>query len=279
MTFLENFTNVEFVYSTIVRIFSIGIIISSIEYIARQNDYSDEGIFSWKVLKLTPAVLKNPLYKSQYDFFFKKNSFLILSYLRLLSSLVLVLSPTSQCSIYCFTILAVSSFFLNFRNSIGNDGSDQMNTVVCLVLFISSISNNIQISILGLFFIAAQAVLSYFAAGLAKFIGISWRNGMAIYEIMNTESYGYMPLANFLRKNSSIYTKIINWNIIIFECFFILIIILPTPYFLIFVIWGFFFHMFNAIFMGLNGFLWAFMASYPAIIFVNLYLWKIHCFI
>jgi hypothetical protein len=59
------------------------------------------------------------------------------------------------------------------------------------------------------------------------------------------------------------------WTIILVESLFFLFVFIPAPYFLVFLLWGIAFHIYNAGAMGLNNFLWAFIGTYPAIIFVN----------
>ena len=64
-------------------------------------------------------------------------------------------------------------------------------------------------------------------------------------------------------------------GIVLFESFFGISIFLPIELLLIFLCIGFIFHLGNAVVMGLNTFLWAFVGSYPAFIWTSIYLKEI----
>lgn len=258
--------NVTFIYTLIIRIFCIGLVISTFEYFYTIEQYSNEGIFSWRIFKLTGSI--SNYFLKKLDFIFQKNGLKVILLIRLISSFFLIVAPITLYTAFFLFAIAVSSMIITFRNIVGNDGSDQMNSIICITLFITFLSKNLDIAKIGLFFICAQSILSYLVSGIAKSLSHKWRNGMAIYEIMNTKTYGSKKISRYLKGANKLVNLTANWNIILFECFFFLVILLPTPYLFIFIVWGFIFHLYNAIFMGLNGFFWAFLATYPAIIYV-----------
>jgi hypothetical protein len=59
------------------------------------------------------------------------------------------------------------------------------------------------------------------------------------------------------------------WSVIVLETLFPLCVIVHPPLFWVFLLWGLGFHIFCAFFMGLNNFVWAFVATYPALLFVR----------
>lgn len=125
--------------------------------------------------------------------------------------------------------------------------------------------NDNQISILGLFFIYINLCLAYFAAGWHKIKSPAWRNGAAISKFC----FSYVNIKNqdFLNRNKR-YWKYIGFGVILFEVGFFLSIcgneLLHT-----FLLCGFIFHAFLTIRCGINFFFWTFIAAYPAVIYVN----------
>lgn len=57
--------------------------------------------------------------------------------------------------------------------------------------------------------------------------------------------------------------------LIAFECSFPLVLILPDHYSLLLLALGISFHLTAAVLMGLNTFFWAFVATYPAVMFCS----------
>jgi hypothetical protein len=267
MSHLLLFRDLSFVYATMIRLFCLGLVISSLEYLYTLTDYGEGGLFSWKVLKLTPKV--QPFYHSHLDLLLGKTGFGILIAIRLAASVALLIQPDTGATVVFLALIAASSLVVVFRNPVGNDGSDQMNSIICLTLLATFLFKGAGIGPLGLYFICFQVVISYETAGIAKLISPKWNRGMAIYEIMNTESYGSRTISRWLGNLPPGYTLVFNWNIIVFECLYFLVIFFPYPWYLVFMCWGLLFHLYNAVCMGLNGFFWAFLACYPAIIYVN----------
>lgn len=61
--------------------------------------------------------------------------------------------------------------------------------------------------------------------------------------------------------------RILSLTVILFECLFPLVLILPKEFVLAFITMGFLFHLGTAIIMGLNSFWFSFVCFYPAVIF------------
>jgi len=143
--------------------------------------------------------------------------------------------------------VATSSLVLSFRNVVGNDGSDQMSLILFAALSIAALSHDLFIRSAGLVFIAVQSIL----------------------QIMNTRTYGLEGVARSLARLPGTVNGALCWTIILVETLFFLVLFLPSPWFLVFLMWGLIFHAYNAIVMGLNTFFWSFVATYPCIVFFN----------
>jgi hypothetical protein len=59
------------------------------------------------------------------------------------------------------------------------------------------------------------------------------------------------------------------WGTILFESAFVMAPILPQQALLVLLAVAATFHVAVAIIMGLNGFVWSFVATYPAILYLN----------
>jgi len=75
MSHLSLFTNVYSTNEIILRVFCIGVAISSLEYLFTLRAYSTNGIFSWRVFRLTPKVLGSRVYNNRFDALFEKKGF------------------------------------------------------------------------------------------------------------------------------------------------------------------------------------------------------------
>jgi hypothetical protein len=139
---------------------------------------------------------------------------------------------------------------LRFRGSY-NGGSDAMTLVVLLGL---AIARSFDASI-GLAYIAAQLVLSYFLAGVFKLRDPSWRDGSALHALLSAPQYRDTPLR---------VPRVAGYAVLGFECAFPLAL-LDARLCAAFALIGLVFHVLNARVLGLNRFLWAWLAAYPAL--------------
>jgi hypothetical protein len=132
--------------------------------------------------------------------------------------------------------LLVQLLLMKQRSVYGLDGADQMYVVVFLGLAVYELMPQGSLaSAAGLIYIGAPTVLSYLIAGCVKIAGPSWRDGTAIGGIMTTKIYGNSAAAAVLQGRAA----------------------------------GVLFHAANTALMGLNSFFMAFVASYPAVAYVN----------
>ncbi|MEB3310206.1 MAG: hypothetical protein VKJ02_08230 [Snowella sp.] len=266
---MNNITTVE----NIILFFAlIGLIIVDLEYLLTSSIYSQQSLLTWQILRIRSEYLKSNKIAQYLDVFFDYPGIIFIFGCRLFFSLfsLLILAQNSSYNLFLIFGIFILTLLVNYRNPLGQDGSDQMlNIIICILLINKLFSGNFQVREIGIFFICLQSCSSYTIAGLAKSIGNKWLEGNAVTEILSTRSYGNLYVANLLNKNLWL-GKILTWSSIIIETIFPFVIILPNPYWSFFLAWGFLFHLFNAIVMGLNVFFLAFIATYPAIIYVHL---------
>jgi hypothetical protein len=128
------------------------------------------------------------------------------------------------------------------------------------------VSPGVQTAAIG--FIAAQACLAYFIAGIAKVVSPAWRSGSAVAAIMESETWGRSAVGAWLGANPRS-SRLMAWIVIAAECSFPVVFVSPPWLAAVILGWGLLFHLFCALTMGLNTFLWAFGATYPAIWYVR----------
>jgi hypothetical protein len=218
-----------------------------------------------------PVVLKHSRLFSWAGFLFHYRGFLILQVLRLLGCVVLVLLALSGDPLNLPSILIVfgCSLLLSFRDLVGTDGSDQMSLTILGGLVISAATSDPFLQSAGLIFIGVQSVLSYIVSGVAKALSPKWRSGLAVAQIMNTRTYGMEHIGNLLNRLPSLINIMLCWVVILTESLFFLVLFIPWPWACLLLLWGALFHVVNAYIMGLNTFLWSFVATYPSMIYLN----------
>lgn len=125
-----------------------------------------------------------------------------------------------------------------------------------------------RIGEIALAYLGLQAVLSYVMAGLAKLKSSDWRSGRLLHDIAFLSPYPVPPaLQNFLRDRGPSFLKLIAWTVLIFELSFAFVIF-DLRWLLCWLALAFAFHFLNALVLGLNRFTWAWLAAYPAIVFL-----------
>ncbi len=248
-----------------------GLAISTLEFWVIAGSFETTGVYSWRILQMgfrapsAPAVsrliggLSTPL---------ALRAFLSL---RLLSIVGLFAVPLGSVAFSTsLAVLVATQLLFTVRRQLGDDGSDQMNSIILLAMLLTvGPHSDAFILQLGIWFIALQACLSYTTAGIAKLISPTWRSGEAAYRIFNTGTYGMQPVAALMQDRRWL-KMAACWSVIGMETLFPLVLVLPAPWIWIFLGWGVLFHVLCAIIMGLNSFVWAFVATYPAIVFASL---------
>ena len=120
-------------------------------------------------------------------------------------------------------------------------------------------------------FIAAQLSLAYFAAGVFKLISSSWRSGEALWAVLSMNPWKHAAAGRWLRERPQA-SSFLSWGTMLWEVTFPVALLAPPWAMATWLAIGAAFHIGCAIFMGLNSYLWSFVAAYPAVAFVNSWL-------
>ncbi len=187
-------------------------------------------------------------------------------------ALGLIMAPVPVMSAVATVIgllLLVSTVWLTVRSR-GPvcGGSDSMFFQVQLGLLVASLGFIHPLGAkLGLGWIVAQSVLSYFLAGLAKLKNVGWRNGVALQNLFRSAGPYVLLTGSRRLAEAPIVCAVLAWGVLGFELLFPAVLFLPLEAKLVFLALGLAFHIANAALLGLNRFIWAWAATYPALLY------------
>ncbi len=256
----------EFALRAVEIIAAVSVLVSSVEYLARPQQFSDGGLLSWTVSLSRSLFTSQGLLHPLFDILFSFPNVLWLIRLRLAAATVLLIPhlPPSVRFASCLTVFLLSAL-LALRSNFGNDGADQMSNLIFGALVLADLHPTNQTAKIALWFIAAQAALSYVTSGSAKLTVRKWRSGEHLTGVFRTSSYGHPLVGRSLMRNPKLAACAAN-AVIVGECTFPVVFVLPLRYSLPWLIGGLGFHVGAAMFMGLDTFFWSFAAAYPAIL-------------
>ena len=255
-------------YALIVILASVGVLISSMELFTLRKEFEAGGLFSWYVLQtISRATLT--VGRGRSSRLVSHPVFVpAIMGARALAALALIFFSKNQAlgTVCVLGVIAVS-LIMHFRAPLGLDGSDQMSLIIFVALGVHQVfPEDAQVAQASLWFIAIQGCLSYCVAGTAKLASPVWRSGEAVQRIFGTRTYGTRRFAAALRGRDGVCAAL-AWLVISFECTFPIALAFGPTGFAVYVAIGIAFHISNAVIIGLNTFVWAFVATYPAILF------------
>lgn len=246
---------------------TISVALASLEYLARPEQFMASGLLNWEVSRSRSLLTSESSLRPILDVLFSFPQVLWLIRIRLFAAITLLIPDLSAAVrlASCAIVLAMS-LLLVLRTHFGNDGADQMSTLIFGALVLMRLHpTNLTVRI-ALAFIAAQAVLAYVTSGFAKLPVKKWQSGEHLIGVFRTSSYGHRLAGRILLNNPRL-ARCAAILVIAGECTFPLVLVLPFPYSLPWLVGGLGFHVGAAVLMGLDTFFWSFAASYPAIIY------------
>ena len=119
----------------------------------------------------------------------------------------------------------------------------------------------------GLWYVALQSITSYFVSGWVKLLRPEWRNGRALPVFLDSGIYGPIPQTSIYR--SPAIARSVAWGFTVWEGLFPLAL-LDLRLALFFCASGAMFHFLVFWYFGLNRFFWAWLVTFPAILYCAL---------
>ncbi|GEM32915.1 hypothetical protein NN3_39220 [Nocardia neocaledoniensis NBRC 108232] len=245
---------------------SVAVIIGSLERLATPRLMADGSLASWPVSATSIPLLSRKSFQRSVGQVLVYPRVLGLVVACLACGILLALHPSSALNAAAAAVIAATYILLGMRSRFGGDGADQMTIIVFASLALAFGVGQTRADEIVLWFLTAQACLAYFTAGVAKLAGRSWRSGAALPEVLATQSYGHPWAGRVLARHRGVAVAMC-WSVIAFECGFPLVLLGIGPLTYALLISGALLHLGTAFVMRLTTFFWAFVATYPAIIF------------
>ncbi|WP_298183146.1 hypothetical protein [Saccharomonospora sp.] len=247
----------------------LGAAVSSLEYLASSRDFDRGELLSWDVARTRYRWMTGRPAKA-LGVVFDKPGIQALFGLRVMAAATLLHPRSSSSSkTAAATYLAATNFAVHARSPYGSDGSEAVLTLsltsIALGRWFGSDARARQAC---LWFIAAQSCLSYGIAGVAKLVSPVWRDGSAVRDIFRTHMFGHKRAFEFLRTRPKL-SRAVGMGTIVGEMLFPLVLVAPAPVARALLATGAGFHAGNAVLMGLNRFVWAFLGTYPAVMYCS----------
>jgi hypothetical protein len=167
---------------------------------------------------------------------------------------------------FALFVLAVL-LLLRWRGAF-NGGSDFMTLVgltgLLLAHGLGTLTETAAAWHIALWYVALQSLSSYFVSGWIKFMRAEWRSGQALTVFLDEAVHGPLPDKSIFR--SPMVARLCSWSFILWEGLFPL------------ALWSFHvaavfcavaavFHFLVYWFFGLNRFFWAWLSTFPAILY------------
>lgn len=247
-----------------------GVLIASLEFLARPHALSDSSLASWPILRLRHPHLSGGFAGTVLNG--------TVAYPRVLGVLA-IRAMAATCLVFTqlhglvhaalLATVVMASAVLTLRGPSGGEGADQVLRIIFWVLLLAALHPTTVTMRLCLWFLALQACLAYFASGIYKITSPMWRDGTGLAGILGTRRYGNHRMSAVLAARPAL----ARWGsrgIGLMETLFPLVLIAPPPWLPVFLGCGFLFHVGCAGLMRINCFVWAFAALYPAVAYVVL---------
>ena len=249
------------------RAFGLVVLLTSLEYINARYLLASDGLLSWDVHRLSRALYVKGHLGRVLTFAFAYPRVVGLVIIRAGLGLLVIISPN------VITLLMTTLVVLVFlaRSRYGLDGADQLTLFVLGASTICSLLvwDREEAARLFLIVLGVQICLCYLASGVAKFRSGRWRSGEALALITATSMYGSPNISMLLKRFPQV-GRVLTWGTIAWEVCFPLVLLVPQTEALAIIVTGVLFHIGIAVVLGLNDFLLAFTATYPAVWFTRL---------
>jgi hypothetical protein len=251
-----------------VRLCAIGQLVGLLELLLVRGELSDSGFLDWTMIgNLSPrartragGVIRRAFRR------LPRRAFAGILIADACAAAALLVWPASPPLIALVVALQVGVLK---RHHLTIDGSDQMMLVVLVACLLGRVGGGVVSARAAVSFLAAELALAYAVAGFAKATSSQWRSGVAFSVIAQTRMYGQPFVARVVRAHPII-GRAAAWSVVGWESLCFVTLTAPRPVVIAMLALGVGFHVGCAVVMGLNRFVWAFVASYPALLSTNL---------
>lgn len=246
------------------RLLAAGLLIQTLELLCLWRELPDRRLLGWQP---TRGRLFGPNGKL-LGLYRHPASLWVLAARAGAAAACLVLPFVSPALPWLLASLVAAQAYYNHRFRPIHQGADTMFLVGLCAVWVAALDPHdppLRAAALG--FLAFQVLLAYVMSGWDKLKSQRWRSGGLLPLIFCDSAHRFAPLGEvFTRRRALAFAA--NWSIILLELLFPVCLLLPQPGFLAVLAAGAAFHLIVAFTMGLHGFFWSFVSSYPAIYFI-----------
>lgn len=257
--------NLETTILLIRYLLAFALTLQTIEFLLIRSTFSNTGIWQSQILKTDIEIFPNFI-QTLLSNLLAYDKFIYIIWLRLLLSILLfcISSPI----IYSLIIFIALLISLRWRGTF-NGGSDYMTLIVLIAMFIASLSSNPKFQNASVYYLCFQVASSYFLAGLVKVKNKDWRTGKALKAFLQNTIYRDNKVTSYLIGSNKL-LRLFGIITIAWELSFPLAFV-NYNFAIVYLSVGFLFHLANAYLLGLNRFLFIWVATYPAVLYLA---WK-----
>ena len=256
----------------VARLVAVSAACSATESLAARRVFADDALLGWPLLKKRSRLPGDGPVARAFGVLFPEAGILWLHTARLVAAgLLLGMAHHDLMRPASLFVLFVAQCFLHLRQfGVAIIGGDRMRMLILGALTLREFAPESALATkAALWFIAGQCALSYCTSGLLKWWRTAeWRNGTAVGLLLRQEFLGDTCVATWLTSHPGL-NRAATWGVLALEVFFPLALVSGLPVSAVFVASAFLMHLGIGHFMGLAPFLWAFLASYPAVLFVS----------
>lgn len=248
----------------VARLAGLAVLVATIELVVGHRELARDGLWAWALLRREHAA-RPALVRIALDAMLGDVGFTVVLGVRVVAGFCLVALPgvpwPPLIALACALIVAVR---LRGRD---NGASDAIVNLVLLALAVPRAAIELVVAdadVAVVAFVAAQALLSYFAAGVAKLREPAWRAGSALHAFASEPRFGAAatPRAWLARPRlgSALTHAVLAWELAA-------PLALASPAASVaFCVVGLAFHVGNHVVFGLNRFVFAWLSTYPAVV-------------
>jgi hypothetical protein len=245
---------------------AISLLVQSVEFLRMQRIQLHGSVWDWQVQRaeLTHAAgwlqkMFGLLYRDRVHHLH------LIVRVTLAASLFYDVSPASSIVLFASTLVLL----IRWRGAF-NGGSDFMSIVVLTGVLIAQVAAIWSSPVLawkaGLWYITIHTMSSYFLSGTVKLLSSDWRSGRALPYFLDGAVFGPLDADSIFRKKRV--AILCSWAFILWECSFPVVLAGPA-WAVAWCVCAALFHFLVFWHFGLNRFFWAWLASFPAIIYCS----------
>lgn len=256
----------------ITKLAAVGALVAAGELLWNRHLFRDDGLLGWPLARMrTRLAVPGGVVTRVFERVLGWPGFGWVQVSQLAAAVLLFAAPAGGAAeIIALCVLVLGGWLLILRSfGYGHYGADRIRNVVLQALLLRHLAPGSTVAEEAcLWFIAGMATLCYLAAGVCRMRLEPWQRGDALTIILRHEVWGHSGCAGWLARYPG-WGRILTWGVWVLECTFPLALLLGVPGMSTVLAVLLLMHLGSAWLMGMNGFVWAMAATFPALLFVS----------